>query len=63
MMSETIQRIGRTHTGIMVTHGPIFTIILAVYLLDEPIILTMILGMVLVIRVVADLFFKKANRT
>lgn len=62
-MSETIQRIGRTHTGIMATHGPIFTIILAVYLLDEPIILTMILGMVLVIRVVADLFFKKANRT
>ena len=50
MMSEAIHLIGRTHTGIMGTHGPIFTIILAVYLLDEPIILTMILGMVLVIR-------------
>ncbi len=46
-MSEAIHLIGRTHTGMMGTHGPIFTIILAVYLLDEPIILTMILGMIL----------------
>ena len=62
MMSEAIQRIGTTQTGIMGTLGPIFTIILAVYLLGEPISFTMVLGMVLVICGVAILLFKKSNR-
>ena len=59
MMSEAIQRIGPTQTGIMGTLGPIFTIILAVYLLNEPVSLTMIFGMMMVICGVGVLMVKK----
>ena len=62
MMSEAIQRIGPTQTGIMGTLGPIFTIILAVYLLNEPISLTMAFGMLMVMCGVAVLFFKKPTQ-
>jgi len=61
MMSEAIQRIGPTQTGIMGTLGPIFTIILAVYLLNEPVSLTMIFGMMMVICGVGVLMVKKKS--
>jgi drug/metabolite transporter (DMT)-like permease len=59
MMSEAIQRIGPTQTGIMGTLGPIFTIVLAIYLLDEPISLYMIFGMLMVMCGVGVLIIKK----
>ncbi|PKF61738.1 EamA/RhaT family transporter [Psychromonas sp. psych-6C06] len=59
MMSEAIQRIGPTQTGIMGTLGPIFTIVLAIYLLDEPITLYMFFGMMMVMCGVAVLMIKK----
>lgn len=59
MMSEAIQRIGPTQTGIMGTLGPIFTIVLAIYLLDEPITLYMLFGMLMVTCGVAVLIIKK----
>jgi len=59
MMSEAIQRIGPTQTGIMGTLGPIFTIGLAIYLLDEPITLYMVVGMLMVMFGVAVLMLKK----
>jgi len=59
MMSEAIQRIGPTQTGIMGALGPIFTIGLAVYLLNEPITLYMIFGMLMVMCGVAVLMLKK----
>jgi len=59
MMSEAIQRIGPTQTGIMGTLGPIFTIILAVYLLNEPISLYMMFGMLMVMCGVGVLVLKK----
>lgn len=59
MMSEAIQRIGPTQTGIMGTLGPIFTIVLAIYLLDESITLYMIFGMLMVMCGVAVLILKK----
>lgn len=62
MMSEAIQRIGPTQTGIMGTLGPIFTIILAVYLLNEPLSLYMIFGMLMVICGVGILMLKNKSR-
>lgn len=59
MMSEAIQRIGPTQTGIMGTLGPIFTIVLAIYLLDEPITLYMLVGMFMVVCGIAVLMIKK----
>tara|TARA_R110001583_G_scaffold9945_4_gene46295 strand:+ start:629 stop:1519 length:891 start_codon:yes stop_codon:yes gene_type:complete len=59
MMSEAIQRIGPTQTGVMGTLGPIFTIILAIYLLDEPITIYMIIGMLMVTCGVGVLMIKK----
>ncbi|WP_413700166.1 DMT family transporter [Psychromonas sp. KJ10-10] len=59
MMSEAIQRIGPTQTGVMGTLGPIFTIILAIYLLDEPITVYMIIGMLMVTCGVGVLLIKK----
>jgi drug/metabolite transporter (DMT)-like permease len=59
MMSEAIQRIGPTQTGIIGTLGPIFTIILAVYLLDEPITVYMLIGMLMVTCGVGVLMIKK----
>lgn len=59
MISEAIHRIGPTQTGIVGTLGPIFTIILAVYLLNEPITLYMLFGMLLVFLGVMVLILKK----
>ena len=49
MMAEAIARIGASRSSIVGTAGPIFTIALAVLLLDEPFGLTHFGGMVLVI--------------
>ena len=59
MVSEAIHRIGPTQTGIVGTLGPIFTIILAVYLLNEPITPYMIFGMIMVFLGVMVLVLKK----
>lgn len=59
MMSEAIQRIGPTQTGVMGTLGPIFTIILAIYLLDEPVTIYMLIGMLMVTCGVGILLIKK----
>ena len=47
MMVEAIDRIGPTQTGIVGMLGPIFTIALAVYLLDEPFTVWLVVGVVL----------------
>ena len=60
MVSEAIQRIGPTQTGIVGTLGPIFTIVLAIYLLGEPITPYMIVGMTMVFIGVMILILKKA---
>jgi len=59
MVSEAIHRIGPAQTGIVGTLGPIFTIILAVYLLNEPITPYMIFGMIMVFLGVMVLVLKK----
>ena len=59
MVSEAIHRIGPTQTGIVGTLGPIFTIVLAVYLLNEPITSYMIFGMLMVFLGVVVLMFRK----
>ncbi|WP_354625492.1 DMT family transporter [Psychromonas sp. MME2] len=59
MVSEAIQRIGPTQTGIVGTLGPIFTIVLAIYLLGEPITAYMIVGMTMVFIGVMVLILKK----
>jgi len=53
MMTEAIHRIGPAHTGIMGMLGPIFTIALAVYLLNEPFsVLTAVGGLLVMIGVI-----------
>ena len=47
MMVEAIDRVGATQTGIVGMLGPIFTIALAAYLLDEPLTLWLLLGVTL----------------
>jgi drug/metabolite transporter (DMT)-like permease len=59
MMTEAIQRIGPAQTGVVGMLGPIFTIVLAVYLLSEPFTLKIALGVVLVIAGVISLVLKK----
>jgi len=59
MMTESIQRIGPTQTGIAGMLGPIFTIALAVYLLSEPFTLEIALGVSLVITGVLSLMIRK----
>lgn len=59
MMTEAIQRIGPAQTGVVGMLGPIFTIVLAVYLLSEPFTLEIALGVVLVIAGVMSLVLKK----
>jgi len=58
MMTEAIHRIGPTQTGIMGMLGPIFTIALAVYLLNEPFTLAIALGVLMVLLGVLSLIVK-----
>jgi drug/metabolite transporter (DMT)-like permease len=55
MMTEALDRIGATQTGIVGMLGPIFTIVLAIYLLDEPFSVWLVLGVALMLVGVANL--------
>jgi len=59
MLNEAIHRIGPTQTGIVGTLGPIFTIGLAIYLLNEPFTLVICLGILMVISGVSLIIIKK----
>ena len=55
MMVEAIDRIGATQTGIVGMLGPIFTIVLAIYLLGEPFTIWLVLGAALMMMGVWNL--------
>ena len=59
MMTESINRIGPAQTGVVGMLGPIFTIVLAVYLLDEPFTLMIALGGLMILMGVFSLVVKK----
>lgn len=59
MMTEAIDRIGPAQTGIVGMLGPIFTIVLAVYLLDEPFTLIIAFGGLMILLGVFSLVAKK----
>ncbi|NQZ52780.1 MAG: DMT family transporter [Piscirickettsiaceae bacterium] len=61
MMTEAINRIGPAQTGVMGMLGPIFTIVLAVHLLDEPFTLAIAFGGLLILLGVMGLVAPKAN--
>lgn len=63
MISEAIVKIGPAQTGIMGTLGPIITIILAAFILNEPFTTFHAIGMALVIVGVMLLTHKKASAT
>ena len=60
MMVEALDRIGATQTGIVGMLGPIFTIVLAIYLLDEPFTVGLVVGVVLMMIGVANLVKRSA---
>ena len=55
MMTEAISRIGPAQTGVVGMLGPVFTIALAVYLLDEPFTLAIAFGVMLMMMGVLNL--------
>ena len=55
MMTEAISRIGPAQTGVVGMLGPVFTIALAVYLLDEPFTLAIAFGVMLIMLGVLNL--------
>ena len=59
MMTEAINRIGPAQTGVVGMIGPIFTIILAVYLLNEPFTLIIAIGVIFVLLGVMSLVLNK----
>ena len=59
MMTEAIHRIGPAQTGVVGMLGPIFTIGMAIYLLDEPFTLIIAIGVLLVIIGVMSLMLYK----
>lgn len=59
MMVEAINRLGATRTGIVGMLGPIFTIALAVYLLDEPFTELLVIGVLLMMVGVGNLVLAK----
>jgi len=59
MMTEAIHRIGPAQTGIVGMLGPLFTIMLAVYLLNEPFTMIIAIGVTMVILGVANLMVHK----
>lgn len=61
MMTEAIHRIGPAQTGVVGMLGPIFTIVLAVYLLGEPFTFTIALGGLMILFSVMSLVLKKAD--
>ena len=61
MMVEAIDRIGPANTGVVGMLGPVFTIALAIYLLNEPFTLGLVIGSILMMTGVAALM--KAERS
>lgn len=59
MITEAISRIGATRTSILGTAGPVFTIILAIFVIDEPFSIYHALGVLIVISGVALVSFSK----
>lgn len=59
MMVEAIHRLGATQTGIVGMLGPIFTIVLAALLLDEPLTIWLFLGVILMMAGVWNLVVDK----
>ena len=59
MLSEAIAKIGPAQTGIVGTLGPIITIVLAVYILNEPFSFYHLIGIALVISGVILLTVKR----
>jgi drug/metabolite transporter (DMT)-like permease len=55
MMAEAISRIGSVRTSLVGMLGPVFTIALAVYWLDEPLTILIIVGVILMIGGVMSL--------
>ena len=58
MMAESIRRIGPAQTGVMGTLGPVFTIFLAVQLLDEPFSTPILIGVLLMLAGVLQLVWR-----
>ena len=58
MMTEAIHRIGPAQSGVVGMLGPIFTIFLAIYLLNEPFTYTISLGILMVLLGVMSLVMK-----
>lgn len=63
MMTEAINRIGPAQTGVVGMMGPIFTIVLAVYLLDEPFTLIIAIGVIFVLLGVMSLILNKPPKS
>ncbi len=61
MMVEAIDRIGPAKTGVVGMLGPVFTITLAIYLLNEPFTIGLVIGAILMMTGVATLM--KTDRT
>ncbi len=59
MIAEAISRIGAARTSILGTAGPVFTIILAVFIIDEPFTIYHAVGILLVMVGVACISSKK----
>lgn len=60
MMVEALNRVGPTQTGIMGMLGPVFTIILASYLLGEPFTIWLVAGMMLMLFGVGNLIISSS---
>lgn len=58
MMVEAIDRIGPAKTGVVGMLGPVFTITLAIYLLNEPFTFALVIGTALMMMGVANLMRK-----
>ncbi len=61
MMVEAIHRVGPAQTGVVGMLGPIFTIVLAIFLLDEPFTIQLVIGVVLMMFGVASLLRDQAK--
>jgi drug/metabolite transporter (DMT)-like permease len=61
MMTEALSRIGPAQTGVVGMLGPVFTIGLAVYLLDEPFTWVIALGVILMMLGVLNLIRQQAS--
>ena len=63
MIAEAISRIGAARTSILGTAGPVFTIVLAVFIIDEPFTIYHGIGVILVMIGVALVSKKRKAKT